>query len=600
MIEDNQRDGEEEFIYSEYAIDDTLDPLNRLLNYHSSGFSLQRQFLLRELTDTVQFAGFEQSANLIVPLLGKFTSDCEPLVRRMLVQQLPEVASYFVKEGGDAGYNCLLGKFLPIGFELLVDKNVEVGTAALATLKALSEHVRPEHVQEHLLQVVVMLAHDERAEDYRVVAAHLFNELAAIFGRECCVKDVLPELELLANDSNFSVRKTVGANLGRLCEVVGDVTAESTVLPIYLNLCTDEIWGVRKACAESIEGIALGVSPSARASKLVPMYCLLLEDNSRWVRNSAYEFLGRLLHTLRPPDLSSALLKRYTDMAFESENGETDYSELCAFSFPAVVEVAGPERWSEAGDAYATLLKDVKWKVRKSLAYSLHEFARILGQGITEGHLVTAFELLLRDLDEVRLGVVLNADVFLGVLTTETRERLIPIFCHVPLDSENWRLRNVVAQRIGDVGVLLDPNTTAALNPVITLVVRLLDDSVMEVRRSTYRSAAVLLKHLAEAGRENSCNEYADTLVQIANRYSFRDRLMFPYITEEVAKLSAVALVEKYFMDGLLKLARDTVSNVRHAVHTVLTRTFLPNESWATNPKVLEIESILKESGSDM
>lgn len=596
MLDENQRDGEEELIYNEYAIDDTLDPLNRLLSYHSSGFSLQRQFLLRELADTVRYAGFEQSTSHIIPLLSRFTNDCEPLVRRMLVQQLPEVAAYFVQEGGDAGYNCLLGKFLPIGFEMLVDKNVEVGAAALVALKALGELVKPEHVQEHLLHVAIMLARDERAEDYRVVAALLFNEMAGLFGKECCVNDVLPELELLANDSNFTVRKTVGANLGKVCEVVQEEIADKTVLPIYLNLCLDEIWGVRKACAENIEEISLGVSPTARADKLVPAFRLLLDDNSRWVRNGAYEYLGRFLHTLRPSDLTPALLKTYTDMAFESENGDTDYSEPCAYSFPAVVEIAGPGRWDEAGDAYATLLKDVKWKVRKSLAHSLHEFAKILGRDLTESHLVTAFEMLIRDLDEVRLGVVLNADVFLAVMGVATRERLVPLLCHVPLDSENWRLRNVVGQRIGDVGVLLDPTSSSALGSVIALVLRLLDDSVMEVRRSTYRSAAVLLKHLADAGRENSCGDYADALLQIAGRYSFRDRLMFPYIAEEVAKLDAESLVDKYFLDGLLSLAKDKVSNVRYAVHTALTRTFLVNDKWAHNTKIQQIEDALKDS----
>ncbi|RNE98448.1 serine/threonine-protein phosphatase 4 regulatory subunit 1 [Trypanosoma rangeli] len=598
MIDELEHDGEEDFIFNEYAIDDTLDPLSRLLNYHSSGFSLQREFLLREIGDTVKFSGFDQSAKLIVPILTEFTSDCEPSVRQMLVGQLPEVAKFFVEQGGDAGYECLLSRFLPIGFELLIDKNVEVGASALTSLTELAELVKPDDVRDHLLNVVVMLAHDERAEEYRVVAARLFNGLAAIFGKNCCVKDVLPELELLANDSNFSVRKAVGENLGVISKVVEEDTAENVVLPIFLNLCKDEIWGVRKVCVSSIEGIALAVVPEARVSKLLPAYLLLLQDSSRWVRNGAHDSLGTFLHTLRPSDLSPGLLKLYTDMAFRSENGDTVYSEPCAFALPAVLQVAGRERWNEVADAYATLLKDVKWKVRRSLAYSLHEVALILGQEITESDLVAAFELLLRDLDEVRLGVVLHADVFLGVVGPTVRERLAPLLCHVPLESENWRVRNVVAQRIGDVGVLLDPVNSTVLNIIINLVVRLLDDSVMEVRRSTYRSAAILLQHLASAGGENSCGGYIQTLVQIADLHSFRERLMFPYIAEEVAKLGTPSLVEQYFLSGLLKLAKDEVGNVRLAVTAVMTRTFLVDPYWSTNPKILQVKDLLDEKNS--
>lgn len=596
MIDEAGRDGEEDFIFSEYSVDDTLDPLNRLLNYYTSGFSLQREFLAREIVDTVKYAGFEQSAKLVVPLLAAFAVDSEPLVRRMFVQKLPGVAAFFIEEGGSTGYEYLLKRFLPMGFDLLIDKNVEVGASAMTALKELAAFVKPEHVRSNLLQVVVALARDERAEDYRVVAAQLFNELAAIFGPNCCVSEVLPELELLANDSNFSVRKAVSANMGKISEVVKEDTAENAVLPMYLSLCKDEIWGVRKACAESIESIALGVGPEARFTKLVPAYIHLLEDSSRWVRNGAYDFFGRFLHTLRPSDLNPPLLKLYTDMAFQSENGDMDYSEACAFSFPAVAQVVGRERWDELGETYGALLKDVKWKVRKSLAYSLHEIALIVGKEITESDLVSAFELLLRDLDEVRLGIVQNADVFLGVVGRETREGLVLLLCNVPLESENWRLRNVVAQHLGSVALLLDPANSIALRTVINLVVRLLDDSVMEVRRSIYHSAAILLKHLADVGLENVLCGYSQTLVQIADRHSFRGRLMFAYLAEEVEKLGATDLVEKYFLNGLLKLANDHVGNVRFAVMTVVRRTFLANPRWSSNPTILQISSAFEET----
>lgn len=595
MANEGFREGEEELIFNEYAVDDTLDPLNRLLNYHSSGFSLQREFLLRELLETVRYAGFEQSKSVVVPLLAGFAMDSEPLVRRMLVQKLPGLSTFFVEEGGDVGYKCLLENFLPISFELLVDKNIEVSASALMALKELAAFVRPEHVPSRLLNVVISLARDERAEDYRVVAAQLFNELAPIFGTHCCVREVLPELELLANDSNFTVRKAVSENMGKISEVVKEDTTESVVLPMYLNLCNDEIWGVRKACAENIEGIALAVGSEARVAKLVPAYMLLLKDSSRWVRNGAYEFFGKFLHTLRPCDLSPSLLKLYTEMAFQTENGEADYSEPCAFSLPAVVKVVGKERWNEVGFTYAALLKDVKWKVRKSLAFSLHEIALIVGREITESDLVPAFELLLRDLDEVRLGVVQNADVFLGVVGKEMREGLVSLLCNAPLESENWRLRNVVAQRLGNVALLLDPANSTAMNTIISLAVRLLDDSVMEVRRSIYRSSAILLKHLACTGMENSCGGYAQTLMQIASHHSFRGRLMFPYVAEEVAKLGASSLVEKYFLNGLFQLAKDNVSNVRFAVMTVMTRTFMVDSFWSSNAKILRIYETLQQ-----
>lgn len=595
LVDDPVQEAEEDFIFNEYAIDDTLDPLNRLIQYYQSDFSLQRLVLVRELCDTAEFAGYQESAKVIIPLLAQFTSDSEPGVRNTLVQQLFPLAQYFVKHGGEAGYNCLLNTFLTTGFELLVDKNVGVGMAALKTIRSMATLVRPMHVQEHLLNTVITLAHDERAEDYRVVAAQLFNDLAPIFGPEFCINAVLPELELLSNDNSFLVRKTVGCNLGGIGAVVNTDAAQQKVVTLFLALCQDDTWGVRQACAESIEQVSLSMPEWVRVEHLVPAFTRLLEDNSRWVRTRAYESFGPLLHTLAEPDISKDLVRLYTDMAYMSENGDSELSEYCAYSLPAVVQAIGKDRWDEIVDAFGTMLKDVNWKVRKSLAYSLHELSEMLGTMLTDSSLVTAFEMLLRDLDDIKLGVVLNVDRFLAMVPVEKRARLVTLLCHVPLESENWRLRNEVAKRIGLVGVLLTP-TSPALSSVTALVQRLLDDSVMEVRASTYQPAAVLLKHLRstpEGAVTDNANVYLSAILVLATRPSFQGRQMFAYVTQQAAEVGADEDVSEFLLHSLKTLAADRVSNVRMVVRRVMEATFTHCEPWSSHPQIAEIMNIL-------
>ena len=74
-MDENNHEGEEDYIFNEYSIDDTLDPLSRLVKYHTSDFSLQRLVLIRELTDTAMYAGFQESVRMLVPLLSQFVSD---------------------------------------------------------------------------------------------------------------------------------------------------------------------------------------------------------------------------------------------------------------------------------------------------------------------------------------------------------------------------------------------------------------------------------------------------------------------------------------------------------------------------------------------
>lgn len=582
--ENAQGDGGDDFIFNEYAIDDTLNPLERLVRYYTSDFSLQRLVLIRELSDTAQYAGFAKTQTELVPLLRNFVQDTEPTVRHVFAQQLAPLAAYMVKSGGDAGYNDFLQTLLPFGVELLVDKNVEVGSAALQTMKSLADLVRPENVDQHLLQVLLTLAHDERAEDYRMVAAQLFDELAPKLGKETCKSTAVPELKTLSNDVSFSVRRTVAFSLANVCLVLGPQAAESDVLPIYSTLCRDEIWGVRKACAESIVGLSRGLSESSRA-QLIPTFKALSEDSTRWVRVAAYQQLGPFIHTMPSASVNSMFLKIFTDMAFQSEGGDSDFAEYCAFSFPAVAQVMGPERWRELDDAYATLLKDVQWKVRKTLAHSLHELAKIVGTDVAEKSLTNALDLFLKDLDEVKLGVIANIDQFLSVLTPATRDKYVGPICAVPLDSENWRLRHAVAAKLGHVVKLVSPRIVG--EEVVDLVMRLLDDSVMDVRCCTFFSAAAVLVHLDKGDNRSAYDMYANNIFSMATRPNFQARQMFLYILQQLLEMPEGTKQAEQMLDKLPALADDKVSNVRYVAARILANSALNNPQWQAHPKVL-------------
>jgi len=96
-------------------------------------------------------------------------------------------------------------------------------------------------------------------------------------------------------------------------------------------------------------------------------------------------------------------------------NGEGETTQCCAFNFPGVLQTVTKDklallktlktyvffnillhRWSQLEEAYFSLTRDVQWKVRRSLAHSLHEVARILGTELTETKLLPTFDLFLK------------------------------------------------------------------------------------------------------------------------------------------------------------------------------------------------------------
>lgn len=62
-----------------------------------------------------------------------------------------------------------------------------------------------------------------------------------------------------------------------------------------------------------------------------------------------------------------------------------------------------------------SLLPRSQWKVRRTLAFSIHELAVILGDQLTAADLVPIFNGFLKDLDEVRIGVLKHLYDFLKV-----------------------------------------------------------------------------------------------------------------------------------------------------------------------------------------
>ena len=516
---DDDQDG---FGFDEYAMDDTLDAITRLERYYTSDFSLQRLVLVRyadtppppshipntpplrpthqnrELADTARECERQATHDRMLPLLSNFVADSEPSVRQTFVEQLWPLAQFLI-EGGEPGDAELNNTFLPFTFELLVDKNVQVGISAVNTLVKLVDLVKDEQVEPQLLNVVVTLAHDERAEDYRIVAAQLLNELAERFGEERCMRTVIKEVQTLATDNSFSVRRTVASNLGKLIQVIGPQNSVDKILPIYLNLCKDDIWGVRKACVEHMCEVSKGMTRAVRNTQLLDTFKQLVDDQSRWVKVGAYQNLGGFIHTLDREDITQELVKLFAGMA-PQDGQEGDYSEYCAYAFPAVVAAVGKERWSELEDPYVNLVKDVEWKVRRTLSYSLHEIGRVVGPEISERILTQAFDLFLRDLDEVKIGCVTHCADFMECLSDSARQKPLMTIAGLPQETENWRLRELIANNIGKLSQLVTPKTCKDI--LQNAIIRLAEDQVADVRLAAFPSFGKVFKKLSEGDKQ--------------------------------------------------------------------------------------------------
>jgi len=90
------------------------------------------------------------------------------------------------------------------------------------------------------------------------------------------------------------------------------------------------------------------------------------------------------------------------------------------------------------------MVTDNRWKVRRSLAYSIHECASILGPVTTEKDLLPVLFHFLQDITEVAEGALENLPQILKVLKSEQRDQYIELFVEAQNKVEkaniaNWR-----------------------------------------------------------------------------------------------------------------------------------------------------------------
>lgn len=112
-------------------------------------------------------------------------------------------------------------------------------------------------------------------------------------------------------------------------------------------------------------------------------------------------------------DPNSELLEYFLSMGKPGEKIESiskvdnDTAFHCAYNFPAVLKTLGPKFWADKlKPMHEQMVTDMRWKVRRSLAYSMHECAEILGPEITESDILPVLFHFLRDIVDVAEGAL--------------------------------------------------------------------------------------------------------------------------------------------------------------------------------------------------
>ncbi|KAJ7582902.1 armadillo-type protein [Mycena floridula] len=425
------------------------------------------------------------------------------------------------------------------------------------------------------------------------------------------------EVERVADDPVYWVRKEVCFAIGALAKVVPAEVVQVSLLPLLQKLLRDSLPEVRLSTLFALPAI-LSRLPSKKKRDiarevLIPMSM----DQSGEVRTRVLESLGEVIYTFYhaadskeedegggpPPELVNMFLGRRLDQfgrqlppaeppdiyelmkmeLTESPILEPDatkaldlfYSEpnrplICAFNFPAVALVLGPSRWrTELRETYLSLATHSAIRVKLTVAASVGEIARIIGPQNAETDLVPVWlQVLSHEAEEVRLRGVESMDLLVKVLDETARRTVVEglLSAWEAKTLKSWRERELAAKSLSKFA-LLAHDSVEFLDLVRRLLRCVLSDAVSAVREAGIDALPAIWMTFKD---HNLLDRLRSELSLLAKSSAYRKRMTFIACQQRLVlpepSETPVMVADDDFWSSLAKLASDTVPGVRIGV----------------------------------
>ena len=272
---------------------------------------------------------------------------------------------------------------------------------------------------------------------------------------------------------------------------------------MFESLCQDATWHVRHSVLFALPAILSRLNPDRRRQLALDVILPLSQDEESTVRSAVLEALGEVMYTFAddeggPPEpllnlflgiretedpggaptpqvvdesprvvsglrspvaprsatSGSAPSSAWSDYGTDGGTGPDIYEDpqrplVCAFNYPAVVLTLGRDRWPELRALYHSLVQNPSFKVRQTLAASLGEIAKIIGEEHARADLVDVFRSSLHaEKEVVRTKAVEALQTFVRALAPPERAEVARIledaFSSGTLSS--WREREAAAK----------------------------------------------------------------------------------------------------------------------------------------------------------
>ncbi|UZJ57472.1 hypothetical protein CBS101457_006792 [Exobasidium rhododendri] len=271
---------------------------------------------------------------------------------------------------------------------------------------------------------------------------------------------------------------------------------------------------------------------------------------------------------------------------------DPDRPLVMAYNFPAVILTLGKSHWSKLKAVHAQLCSNPSPKVRRSLAASLHEVAKIIGIESTTNDLLKIFQCYLdgrfEKEEDVKMAMLQHCDVFMEQLSLTKGLEALKVILNLWNEAPNgdlsgfassWRLREKVVSLIPSLAkrFLLEDDEGV----LVVLMQSALVDVVSSVRLQGIKIVSSLY-HIFEEHDQVLADGFLGMLVDISENENYRSRVACLQCLSELCKSSLQrSSVEMLMMNRLVELSKDNVVDVRIAVAQLVSQMCSQDELYA-------------------
>jgi serine/threonine-protein phosphatase 4 regulatory subunit 4 len=393
-------------------------------------------------------------------------------------------------------------------------------------------------------------------------------------GHEATKAMIMPQLVELSNDEVSDVRLAAIETVVNLLSVLDDDICTQTIVPLVIKSCDqakqleDE---TLPRLAHHLGRLCHGLMPNLNA------------DHKVWFINFYKHLSGIGVDGKKaPPASETGQMPDLVPPIQDKSEIFSDSRRECAYNFPAMVIFVGPSSFVESlYSTFAGLAADPVAKVRKTLASSLHELAKLVGTSFntTKVQIVRLFHddsVDVLDAMITNMVHVIDALARFGVLqfgqggqfSADLSAALL--HCEATVDrTRNWRLQADCLEKFSCLANCISP-VTIQTRFIPLLFDRMKNTRTLPCKIAAARTLLVILRFTVKS--DDRTHIHFRIQEELAGANSCHIRMLYLRLCEMAMALFSKEYFKQQFFGDLISLSVDLVANVRLKLCTMMPR----------------------------